>query len=299
MNDISGRIFDIQRFTVHDGPGIRTTVFLKGCSNGCRWCHNPESFTSENQLQFFPDRCINCGNCVGHCPQQCHHMIGGEHSIDRTQCRVCGLCVQDCYTNASIISGKSITIDEVMEQILDDITYYHQSGGGVTLSGGEPVLQNLFCLELLKRLKEIDVHTTIQTAGNYDYSKLKILLPYTDLVMYDVKGYKRDIYQNHIRGDRNAILDNIKKLDAENIPIIVRTPLIGSVNDTSDEILAIVKFLQNMKNLKQYVLFPYHALGKAKYDSLGKSYINDYYTPDSEAVTKLQKLADEYIPVLK
>ncbi len=299
MNDIIGRIFDIQRFAIHDGPGIRTTVFMKGCSNGCMWCHNPESVTSENQLQFFPHRCINCGNCVGHCQQQCHHMISGEHSIDRTRCTACGLCVQDCHTNALIMLGKSITIDETMEQILADITYYRQSGGGVTLSGGEPVLQNFFCLELLKRLKEIDVHTALQTAGNYDYFKLKMLLPYTDLVMYDVKGYNWDIYQNHIGGDRNKMLENLKKLDTENIPIIVRTPVIGSVNDTSDEIMAIVRYVQSMKNLKQYVLFPYHALGKAKYDSLGKAYINHYFTPESEAFEKLQKLVFEYLPMLE
>jgi len=192
-----------------------------------------------------------------------------------------------------------MTVDEVMEQVMFDEAYYAQSGGGVTLSGGEPVLQAQFCLELLQALKNRGIHTVIQTAGNYPYEKLKILLPYIDLVMYDIKAYSEYIYSNYIHGDRDTILENLMKLDKEDIPIIVRTPVIGSVNDTPDEISLIVRFLQNMKNLKQYVLLPYHGLGKAKYDSLGKPYENDFYKPDSEAMKEFERIASEYLPLGK
>jgi len=296
-NKIFGRIFDIQRFAVHDGPGIRTTVFLKGCSNNCGWCHNPESITSQSQIQYYSDRCVYCGNCVACCPQKCHMFINNKHVFNRTNCIACGLCAQSCYINALILLGKSMAVDDVMEQILADIIYYRKSGGGVTLSGGEPVLQSRFCLELLKKIKDFDIHTVIQTAGHYDYFKLKNLLPYVDLIMYDIKAYSENIYSAHIHGDRDTIFNNLIKLDSEGIPIIVRTPIIGSVNDTPEEILLIIKFLQNIKNIKQYVMIPYHTLGKVKYDSLGKLYHSDYYTPSSDVMLNLKNLAAQYLPV--
>ncbi|MDN5276848.1 MAG: pyruvate formate lyase activating enzyme [Clostridiales bacterium] len=294
---IVGRIFDIQRFAVHDGPGIRTTVFFKGCSNRCGWCHNPESITSENQIQYYPSRCVYCGNCGVCCPQGCHVFTDYKHVFDRSKCRACGLCTQTCYVNALVLCGRSVTVDDVMEQIVADIVYYQKSGGGVTLSGGEPVLQNRFCLELLKSIKALNIHTIIQTAGNYDYIKLKDLLPYVDLVMYDIKAYSENIYRTHIHGDRDTMFNNLIKLDSEGIPIIVRTPVVGSVNDTADEIMLIVKFLQNIKNLKEYVLIPYHGLGKAKYESLGKEYRNTYYTPGPDVMLNLKNLAAQYLPV--
>lgn len=297
MDKITGRIFDIQRFAVHDGPGIRTTVFFKGCNNSCGWCHNPESITVQNQLQYYPDRCVYCGNCAEHCPQKCHQFIDYKHIFDRSGCTACGICTQTCYVDALVLSGKTMTIDDVMEQVLADSVYYRQSGGGVTLSGGEPVLQNRFCLELLKQLKRMGIHTVMQTAGNYNYFKLKDLLPYVDLIMYDIKAYSESIYNTHIHGDRDIMFENLIKLDSEDIPIIVRTPVVGSVNDTSEEILQIVKFLKDMKNLKQYVLLPYHGLGEAKYDSLGKPYQNDYYTPSSAVISKLNSLAAQYLPL--
>jgi len=294
---ITGQIFDIQRFAVHDGPGIRTTVFFKGCSNRCEWCHNPESFVSRSQIQYYPNRCVFCGNCVECCPQKCHFIDDGRHIFDRTNCTACGLCTQSCYVNALVLSGKPMTVDEVMEQVLADVVYYEKSGGGVTLSGGEPVLQTDFCLELLKCIKSHNLHVAIQTAGNYSYERLEVLLPYADLIMYDVKAYSRIIYDMYIHGDRDTILNNLKKLDGEGVPVIVRTPVVGSVNDTPQEILSIARFLQDTKNLKQYVLLPYHSLGKVKYDALGKEYENAFYTPASDAMSELKSLAGEYVPV--
>ncbi|MFW6308444.1 MAG: glycyl-radical enzyme activating protein [bacterium] len=296
MQQLKGIITDIQRFSVHDGPGIRTTVFMKGCSNNCLWCHNPETINLSPQLEFYPDRCIGCGKCFELCPEKAHLKQEG-HKIDRERCIVCGKCADNCYATALDITGEKITVEDLLERVMFDEAYYNSSGGGVTLSGGEPVLQNEFCLEILKKLKEKDIHTTIQTAGNYDLEKLKPLLPFLDLIMYDFKAWSQDIFSKYIKGNRELIISNLKELDNYNLPIIVRTPVIGSVNDTVFEIESIAKWLGGLNNLKYYVLIPYHKLGKMKYEALGKENNNEFYTPDRERMLELSHIAAEYIKV--
>jgi len=298
MSDINGLIFDIQRFSIHDGPGIRTTIFLKGCSNSCIWCHNPESISHRIELLYYKNRCKNCGNCVLACPHNCHFLNSEQkHVFNRENCEQCGLCVKVCYSNALMLSGKIVTVESVMEEVLADIEYYRQSNGGVTLSGGEPVFQHEFCKEVLKECKKADFHTTIQTAGNYDYSWLKKLLPFTDLIMYDVKAYSQNIYEQHIHGDRETILNNLERLSKEDISVVVRTPVIGSLNDTEQEILLIAKYLHEFKNVKKYVLLPYHNLGNAKYEALDKNRMNEYYSPEPDLIAKLTEIASKYVPV--
>lgn len=297
MSGIHGLIFDIQRFSLHDGPGIRTTIFMKGCSNGCGWCHNPESISHETELLYFPKRCVNCGNCVKACPHNCHIIVDGLHTFSRRSCFGCGLCAKACHTNALSIPGRIATVENVMAEVLADIEYYRQSNGGVTLSGGEPVLQYSFCKEILKECKKARIHTIIQTAGNYDFNCLEQLLPYTDLVMYDVKAYSQEIYKRHIHGDREKILGNLERLSDADVPVVARTPVIGSVNDNEHEIALIAIYLQKLKNIKKYILIPYHNLGDAKYNAMDISRKHDYYSPDAALMTLLTEIASKYVTV--
>jgi len=183
-----------------------------------------------------------------------------------------------------------------MTQILEDKSYYIESNGGVTLSGGEPVLQNDFCEELLKKLKTVNIHTNLQTAGFYPFEKLEKLLPYLDLVTYDIKGISPEIYQNHVHADISIVLDNLKKLDKSCVPFIVRTPCICGINDSEQEIEKIVKTLLTLSNLKYYMLMPYHSLAKIKYDILGQDF-GSYETPPAQQMKKLELLAAKYITV--
>jgi len=298
-----GVIFDIQRFALHDGPGIRTTVFMKGCSNSCGWCHNPESFSTDIQLQFYPKRCIFCMKCVEACPKKAHTILDeGEpedrHTLDRAKCVRCGACAAECYADAVALTGRRVTEDEVIREVMEDAPYYGTSGGGVTFSGGEPVLQHEFLYGVLKSLKEKRIHTALQTAGNYPFGRVSALLPYLDIIMYDVKAISEDIYAKHIRGDRSLILDNLLKLDnAFEGAIIVRTPVIGGVNATREEIGSIASFIKPLKHLESYRLIPYHGLGRVKYDALGKEYGDEYATPPAETIATLEAAAAAIVPV--
>jgi len=297
MSDKSGVIFDIQRFSVHNGPGIRTTVFLKGCSNACLWCHNPESILFQPDLQFYEQRCNLCGKCKEVCLQSCHILDSDKHNILRDRCIGCGLCAKNCTTQALVLSGKNINVKAIMKEIIEDKEYYRQSRGGVTLSGGEPVLQNEFCLEILKECKKENLHTIIQTAGNYEYSMLKNLLSFVDMVMYDIKAFSQRIYDEHIFGDRDTILKNLEKLSSENIPIIVRTPVVGSVNDSAEEISAICDFISDLKNIKSYELIPYHNLGNMKREALGKNNPFEYYSPSEKHMNILKDMVRKLMEV--
>jgi pyruvate formate lyase activating enzyme len=195
------------------------------------------------------------------------------------------------------MTGREVTTGEIMEQLRMDEPYYKRSGGGITLSGGEPVLQWEFAKELLTLCKEAGLHTTLQTAGNYEFEHLEALLPYLDLIMYDLKAFSEEIYVKVIRGDRRRILDNLCALDKRGIPFIVRTPVVGTVNDTSQEIEAIAAYLADMTQLVHYTLIPYHGLGKIKYDALGMDYKNSFYTPEKEQIQLLERVAARHVKV--
>jgi pyruvate formate lyase activating enzyme len=299
-----GLISNIQRFSLHDGPGIRTTVFFKGCSVRCAWCHNPETFSMQKQLQYYAARCILCGKCVQLCPNKAHSLEANangasgkpSHSLDRSRCTGCGVCALECLNNALVISGMEMSVDEVLRQVLDDKPFYDESGGGITLSGGEPVLQGDFCEALLKSSKEQGIHTNIQTAGFYPYEMLERLLPYLDLVMYDIKGISPNIHQNYIKGDISPALDNLRCLDKSGVPIIVRMPCIKGVNDSPSEIEAIAIMLSKLKSLKHFELLPYHGLAKAKYEALGENFVA-FEAPDKEHIAMLESLAARYVKV--
>lgn len=292
----SGMVFDIQRFALHDGPGIRTTVFLKGCSNRCQWCHNPESFSPQIQIQYYPSRCINCGLCVSVCPSGAHRLGNDGHMYDRGLCLMCGLCASACNTQALLCSGKRMSADEVLLEVNEDKAYYKSSGGGITISGGEPALQKEFLAALLEGAKQRGIHTAVETAGNYPFCNIEPSLKFIDLVLFDVKAFSPGIYERYIHGDRETIFHTLMRLDAAGKKIIARTPVIGGVNDTHEEIEAVAAHISNLQNLVHYQLIPYHALGKAKSEALCEA-TEDFYTPASDAVAALEKTAAKYVPV--
>ena len=192
---LTGTVFNIQPFSVYDGPGIRTTVFLKGCNLRCAWCHNPESWQRKPQLQFLAEKCIGCGGCFSACPQGVHVLQNGVHLIDREKCIGCGKCADSCFAGALVITGREMTVDQVMSRIQDDALYFQNSGGGVTFSGGECMIQLDFLEELLQRCKQLGIHTAVDTAGHFPFDRYERILPYTDLFLYDIKAFSTETHR--------------------------------------------------------------------------------------------------------
>lgn len=254
-------IFDIQRGSYVDGPGIRTTVFFKGCNLRCRWCHNPESQHRETQMLFYRDRCVSCGKCKSVCPEQ------GK------TCTLCGRCTLFCPEDARELCGKNVTVDEIFRQIAKDKQFFETSGGGVTCSGGECMLQADFLCELLRRCREADIHTAVDTAGNVPWDAFEKILPYTNLFLYDIKCITED---RHIAGtgvSNRRILENLRRISAVfSGQIHIRIPVVPGFNDSAEEMEKIRLFLKKI-SCNQVELLPYHRLGEHKYAALGMEHI--------------------------
>ncbi|GAB4525507.1 MAG: glycyl-radical enzyme activating protein [Anaerolineae bacterium] len=285
---MKGLIFDIQRFSVHDGPGIRTTVFFKGCSLRCFWCHNPEGLRAQREIRFVPDRCIVCGACVTVCPEGAHVLAQGRHIYYRERCRQCGQCVETCYAEALQQVGRLATVEEVVQDILSDRAFYDTSGGGVTLSGGEPVLQPEFAAAILARCREERIHTAIETAGHYPWEQLARLLPLLDLVIMDLKHIDPGKHRWATGASNERILANARLLAQSGANVLFRVPVIPTVNDTPEEIGAIAAFVRDLSGERRngasapgpipLELLPFHRLAASKYRSLGMRYEADELT---------------------
>ena len=269
---MQGIVTNIQRFSVHDGPGIRTTVFLKGCNLRCFWCHNPEDINREPEIQFFPERCIYCGACAECCVHQAHIMYNGGHVFRRELCTGCGECVDTCYAKGLVLVGATKSVEQVMEEILQDRAFYASSGGGVTLSGGEPLLQIDFSCAVLARCEEEGIHTAIETAAPLPWSRIQSILPHVDLVMMDIKHMDSQAHRHSTGVPNRRILDNAARLGRQPQPLIVRTPVIPGINDSEADIAAIAAFVATLPNLLYYELLPYHPMAESKYRSLGQLY---------------------------
>ena len=264
-----GRIFDIKRFAIKDGPGIRTTVFLKGCPLRCLWCHNPEGVDPEPLLSFQPSLCVGCGCCFRVCPEGAHEMLGGQHVLNRNLCTVCGLCAAECAAAALELVGREVTVAEVIDEVLLDRAYYEASGGGITLSGGEPTGQMEFAEALLRAAKEKNLHCCLDTCGFCEFEQLDRLRPLVDLFLYD---YKETDPQRHVAQtgvDNEKILDNLHRLHAAGAGIRLRCPIIPGLNDRGDHFEGIARLAKALPKLEGVAILPYHRLGEGKVERMG------------------------------
>ncbi len=298
-----GLVFQIQRFCVNDGPGIRTTVFFKGCPLRCIWCHNPESKSSEPEMFFAPDRCISCGQCANICPQGCHafHLLEDGrvvHDFDRSRCTACGKCTEVCFTGALELVGRYMTVDEVMEQVRRDKPFYQKSSGGLTLSGGEPLFQPEFAEALLRAAKEEGFHTCVETSGYAKSNLFARLVRYVDLFLFDYKVSSVSDHKRLIGAACGVNLRNLQLLNGLGAEVILRCPIIPSCNDTQIHFAQIASIANRMRCVLEVQIEPYHPLGKSKSALLGKTYpLDDLTFPPKELVEEwvrsIQTLTDK------
>lgn len=285
MDSIKGNIFDIKRFAVHDGDGIRTTVFFKGCSLKCVWCHNPEGISFDSQIAFYKNNCINCGRCFGVC--ECQQIKDGIHTLQFDKCIGCGKCESVCLNGALKLYGKKYTVDELMPLLLADKDFY-ENGGGITLSGGECLCQPEFCKELLIECKKQGLNTAVDTCGNVPWSSIESVIPYTDTFLYDVKAIDDDTHIKCTGVSNKAILSNLKKLDACGVAIEIRIPYVPKFN--SDDIKYIAEFVNNLKNVKKVRVLPYHNYATGKYLALNIADTLPDTLPENEEIELAKKL---------
>ena len=263
---MKGIISDIKRFAVHDGEGIRTTVFFKGCSLKCVWCHNPESIDFKPQIAYYTNKCMDCGECVSVCPMTAHKITDSGHVFERDKCIVCGKCEAVCIGEALKFYGKEVTVDELLPKLIEDKDFYDTSGGGVTLSGGECLCQIDFCVELLKQLKEKGINTAVDTCGFVPKESIDKIMPYTDTFLYDIKAIDDEVHIKCTGKSNKQILDNIKYIDSCGKAIEVRIPYVPDYNDNQMD--KISDFIKNFKNIKAVKILPYHNYAGSKYVSL-------------------------------
>lgn len=271
---MKGRIFDIQRFSIHDGPGIRTTVFLKGCPLRCLWCHNPEGISPKPQLSYLPDKCIGCGECFKVCPEGAFEKgppvaMGPKAVLDRARCTSCGACAPVCDPKALEMVGLEVSVDEILAIVLRDREYYEHSGGGMTLSGGEPLFQPEFAEALLRAAKQHRLHTVVETSGYAEWKVFEAVRPFVDLFLYDYKETDPALHESFIGKSNQLILENLRKLHAAGAGILLRCPVIPEFNARSEHLDGIAALARELPRLKGVELLPYHRLGRAKLNRFG------------------------------
>ena len=307
----TGMIFNIQKCSIHDGKGMRTTVFFKGCGLHCLWCANPESIQLSPELSYNEKVCIACGMCTKRCPNQAIESqssdLGIFHKQDvpekktnmifhRELCINCGQCVDVCCMEARHLYGKQVSVDELFTQIYKDRYYYAHSAGGVTFSGGEVLLQWAFLRDICKKCKAYNINTAIETCGFADYEKFKEALPYIDFIYFDLKHMNSEAHKKITGQGNEKILSNLKRIDDWGIEIHVRTPVVPGYNDDNENIKKTAEFIAELKHVTKYELLAYHQFGISKYYGLGKSYpLKDVKAPSDQRMMEIKNLANEIL----
>ncbi|MBO4492354.1 MAG: glycyl-radical enzyme activating protein [Lentisphaeria bacterium] len=271
MSEENAIVFDIEKFAVHDGPGIRSVVFIKGCPLRCLWCHNPESQAMEPELLFNAGKCTSCGQCAAVCPESCHVIRpDGVHEFDRSRCLRCGRCAEVCPSEALELVGRKMSVSEVMDDVMKDQVFYQSSGGGVTLSGGEPLAHFAFTSALLKAAKEAGLHTAVETSGFVSPERISALMPLVDLWLWDVKASPAK-HEKLTGVPADPILSNLASLNDSGAEIILRCPLVPGVNDGDEDLRHIAGLANRFGQVRRIDLEPYHPMGEGKSLNLGRT----------------------------
>jgi len=279
---VTGTVFDIQRFCTHDGPGIRTVVFLKGCPLDCAWCHNPESKRPHAELFYNPQLCIGCGNCVSACPLGAHEVVNGVHEFDRAKCRLSLRCADTCYSGALEAVGRELSVEEVMAEVAKDRIFYEESGGGLTLSGGEPMAQFGFTRALLRSAKSAGIHTCMETCGFGPARRFREVVGLVDLFLWDIKDTDSERHRANTGAPLERILENLRLMDAAGGKTILRCPLIPEANLREEHLDAIAALYRSLANCAGIELLPYHPFGGSKHTKLGVSEAGASFTEPTE-----------------
>ena len=286
----------IRRLTIHDGPGVRDTVFVKGCPLHCVWCHNPESISSGPQLLFHTNLCKHCGACIRACPNGVHHIDSGGHHLTRENCRLCGECVRACYFNALELCGEKMSAEEVFSKVIRDRDFYAPEGG-VTLSGGEPALYPDFASELFEKLQQSEIHTALDTCGAVDFGHYRKILPHTDLVLFDLKGMDPERHRKHTGSDNRLIHENLRKISEFGAAVEIRMPIVPGYNDFPEDIERTGRLLAGIDSLVRVRLLPYHAMAGNKYAAAGMpDTMPDAATPDPERLKEIAGRLTTFLP---
>ncbi|MFC1817359.1 glycyl-radical enzyme activating protein, partial [Thermodesulfobacteriota bacterium] len=290
-----GTVFNIQCFSLQDGPGIRTTVFIKGCPLRCWWCSNPESQAFNPEVVHSNSLCTQCGECVKACPTQAISLAERGVRIDRKLCENCATCVSVCYAGALKVYGEEMSTAEVIAEVEKDVAYYRNSEGGVTFSGGEPLSQPEFVISLLKQCRKSGLHTVVDTCGYVAQEVFKRMLRNTDLVLYDLKHANELTHKRLTAVSNRPILNNLKMVAQSGVDVIVRVPIITDINDSLKNMTAIAKYVASLKTIKEVNLLPYHRFGTGKYEMLDSTYrLNSTLPPKEARLEKLTKIVESY-----
>jgi pyruvate formate lyase activating enzyme len=295
VSKTEGLVFDIRKFSLHDGPGIRTTVFFKGCPLSCWWCHNPESQSPKPEIMLWESRCIRCGACIQACPQGAVSTQDGRIITDRERCTRCGTCTGECAADARELIGKRMSVNEVMREIERDVVFFEDSGGGVTFSGGEPLAQRAFLAELLRACHALEIHTAVDTCGYTPWEALDSIRADTDLFLYDLKLMDDTRHRLHTGVSNRLILDNLQALSASGARIIVRMPVIPGINDSDDDLHHLGAFAAVLPHLERLDILPYHHSALGKYERLDKAYpMPESVSPTDERMQEIARLLQTY-----